>query len=95
MFNDYDELTNHTFDTLEVENEYQYGISHLHFDKAKVSNLKRKFRIWRANIPRDTKDDTRGMNRIRNPWINLKLTKDTTGDYERMEFHDLLVRYFE
>ena len=95
MFNDYDELTNHTFDTLEVENEYQYGISHLHFDKAKVSNLKRKFRIWRANIPRDTKDDTRGMNRIRNPWISLKLTKDTTGDYERMEFHDLLVRYFE
>ena len=95
MFNSYDELTNHTFDTLEVENEYQYGISHLHFDKAKVSNLKRKFRIWRANIPRDTKDDARGMNRIRNPWINLKLTKDTTGDYERMEFHDLLVRYFE
>ena len=78
-----------------MNNEYQHGISLLHFDKAKVSNLKRKFRIWRANIPRDTKDDSRGMNRIRNPWINLKLTKDTPGDTERMEFHDLLVRYFE
>lgn len=95
MFNANDELTNHTFDVLEVDNEYQHGISLLHFDKAKVSNLKRKFRIWRANIPRDTKDDSRGMNRIRNPWINLKLTKDTPGDTERMEFHDLLVRYFE
>lgn len=95
MFNANDELTNHTFDALEVDNEYQHGISLLHFDKAKVSNLKRKFRIWRANIPRDTKDDSRGMNRIRNPWINLKLTKDTPDDTERMEFHDLIVRYFE
>lgn len=95
MFNQYNELTNNTFDTLEVDNEYQHGIVSLHFDKAKVSNLKRKFRIWRANIPRDTRGDARGMNRIRNPWINLKLTKDTPGDYERMEFHDLIVRYFE
>lgn len=95
MFNANNELTNHTFDVLEVDNEYQHGISLLHFDKAKVSNLKRKFRIWRANIPRDIKNDSRGMNRIRNPWINLKLTKDTPDDTERMEFHDLLVRYFE
>lgn len=95
VFDTLDNLTNYTFDTLEVENEYQYGKADLNFDKWGISNLKRKFRIWRATIPRDTKEDPRGLNRIRNPWITLRLTKDTQGDVNRMTFHDLLVRYSE
>lgn len=41
-----------TFDQLDAWNEYQYGHYDLKDDKDKPSNLKKKFRIWRANIPR-------------------------------------------
>ena len=74
-----------TFDKFEVWNEYQYGISNM-------SKARCKFRIWREQIPRDTREDTRGFNRIRNPWIMLKLEKTTDTD-KRMEFHDLLIKY--
>ena len=36
-----------------------------------------------------------GLNRIRNPWIYLKLSKTPDLPNERMEFHDLQVKYFE
>lgn len=87
-------LTDKTFDHLKVWNEYQEGSLNLTYDSVKVSDLKRKFRIWRANIPRDSKDP-RGLNRIRNPWIYLQLSKYKELDNERMEFHDLLVKYYE
>ena len=74
-----------TFDNFEVWNEYQYG-------KSDMSKAKCKFRIWREQIPRDTKEDKRGFNRIRNPWIMLKLEKTKDTD-KRMEFHDLLIKY--
>ena len=74
-----------TFDKFEVWNEYQYGVSNM-------SKAKCKFRIWREQIPRDTREDTRGFNRIRNPWIMLKLEKTKDTD-KRMEFHDLLIKY--
>lgn len=76
-----------TFDTLEVWNEYQKGITDL-------SKAKCKFRIWRADIPRDTEASTprERLNRIRNPWIMLKLSK---LDNKRMEFHDLLIKYLQ
>jgi hypothetical protein len=74
-----------TFDTLEVWNEYQKG-------SCSMSKAKPKFRIWRANIPRDTNEGN-GLNRIRNPWIMLKLSKNSNTSNKRMEFHDLLVKY--
>ena len=78
-----------TFDTLEVWNEYQRGIANLKGDK--YPNAKCKFRIWRADIPRDsfTKRD-----RIRNPWVMLKLEK-TSNTNKRMEFHDLIIKYLQ
>lgn len=87
-------ITDKTFDKLDVWNEYQFGTVNLDTNKYKVADIKKKFRIWRANIPRDSKD-SRGLNRIRNPWIFLKLTKDSSLEDERMEFHDLLVKYYE
>lgn len=87
-------LTDKTFDRLDVWNEYQEGTVDLKPDHFKVSDIKKKFRIWRVNIPRDSKD-SRGLNRIRNPWLFVKLTKDTDLGDERMEFHDLMVRYYE
>lgn len=95
-------LTGNTFDTLEVWNEYQGNKVNLEFTaKDLYPDKRRKFRIWRMDIPRDRKseDNPYGLNRIRNPWIYLKLEKDNTnleeGHNERMEFHDLAVSYFE
>lgn len=85
-----DTLTDVTFDTLEVWNEYQYGKSDLK-KLFKPSNLKKKFRIWGAFIPRD---EANHRDRIRNPWIYLKLSMNEVNNY-RTEFHDLIVRYFE
>lgn len=96
-------LTENTFDTLEVWNEYQGNKVNLEFNiKDSYPDKRRKFRIWRMDIPRDRKnneDNFYGLNRIRNPWIYLKLQKDNAdsgeGHNERMEFHDLAVSYFE
>ena len=106
------------FDNIEVWNEYQHGIQSLanktgkaymqHYTKDEVSTLKRKFRIWRADIPRDNAPLTsdKGLNisrlkpklldrifdRIRNPWIYLKLEKD--NPVNRTEIHDIVLTYF-
>ena len=84
-------VDNETFNTLKVWNEYQNGTADLM--GSKYPNAKNKFRIWRADIPRDS-NDTRKINRIRNPWIMLKLEKTTNTD-KRMEFHDLIIKYLQ
>ena len=38
----------------------------------KYPNAKNKFRIWRANIPRDNSNN---RDRIRNTWAKIKLHK--------------------
>tara|TARA_R110000822_G_scaffold73853_18_gene177659 strand:- start:6568 stop:10608 length:4041 start_codon:yes stop_codon:yes gene_type:complete len=50
------------------------------------TNLRRKFREWKANIPRV------GRNRVRNPWIFLKLELDNTSNY-KLILHDITVSY--
>ena len=94
---------NNTFDRLEVWDEYQRGSAILTDVKDwgnKYSNLKKKFRVWRANIPRNTTNqggDTLHRytrDRMRNPWLYLKLTKSVSNNY-RTELHDLVVNYFE
>lgn len=99
-------LTGNTFDTLDVWNEYQGNTISVKDSKSplypfgirdKYPDVRRKFRIWRMDIPRDKKspDNPHGLNRIRNPWIYLKLSKTPALPNERMEFHDLQVKYFE
>ena len=83
-------INNQTFDTLEVWNEYQHGSSKLEFNKGIPSVLKKKFRIWRANIPRDTSNH---RDRIRNTWAYIKLSMNTPNTW-RTEFHDMNVHYF-
>lgn len=84
-------LLNTTFDTLKVWNEYQQGIASLENTKDKPSNLKKKFRIWRANIPRD-KSNRR--DRMRNPWLYLKLSMESKNSNKTI-LHDVTVHYFE
>ena len=86
---DADKISKETFDTLEVWNEYQKGTTNLNGDK--YPNAKNKFRVWRADIPRD---ENNKLDRIRNPWIMLKLKK-TENTHNRMEFHDLLIKYLQ
>lgn len=104
------------FSTLETWNEYQHGItalknkighaSMMHHTLDKESALKRKFRIWRCDIPRDnaslntdaglniSRFKAKPLDRMRNPWIYLKLYKgDNTG--KRVEIHDVMMSYYE
>ena len=89
--NNANKIIKETFDSLEVWDEYQFGKTEL--NNSKYPNAKVKFRIWRTDIPRDTKEG-KGLNRIRNPWIMLKLSK-TENTNKRMEFHDLVIKYLQ
>lgn len=94
------ELVNDTFDYLSVNNEYQEGETFLtnskdlnktlpvYVEHKITSSLKRKFRIWRANIPRD-----KDRNRIRNTWTYLKLAK-LQENKNRTVLHDIIVDYY-
>lgn len=84
-------LLNTTFDTLTTWNEYQQGISNLKNSLGSPSNLKRKFRIWRANIPRAKAN---GRDRMRNPWLYIKLSMEKEN-VNKTILHDMVVHYFE
>lgn len=84
-------LLNTTFDTLNTWNEYQKGKADLVNTPNKPSTLKRKFRIWRANIPRDK---TNKRDRMRNPWLYLKLSMEKQNTNKTI-LHDIMVDYFE
>lgn len=105
------------FDNLETWDDYQHGIAELgnsrsikamlHHTLDNKAFIKRKFRIWRCDIPRDNapvdaenepkkgifRSKVRPMDRMRNPWLYLKLEKEKeTG--KRMELHDVLITYY-
>jgi hypothetical protein len=74
-----------TLTHIQAYNEYQdSGRIPLVFGRS--SNLRRKFRQWRANIPRE------GRSRMRNSWIFLKLELDNTSNY-KMILHDIIIQY--
>ena len=70
------------------------------------ASLNRKFRIWRCDIPRDNatvnnateslmgikRFKARPLDRIRNPWAYIKLTKNVATS--KVEVHDIMVTYF-
>ena len=90
-WNNKGELLNTTFDTLTTWNEYQEGISSLTNVLGRPSDLKRKFRMWRANIPRAKAN---GRDRMRNPWLYIKLSMDNENKNKTI-LHDMIVHYFE
>lgn len=85
-----------------------YKYNHSHIDGKEFLN--RKFRMWRCNIPRDnapidtSKEASMGikrfkvrpLERMRNPWVYLKLTKNASPTLNqcKTEIHDLMVYYF-
>ncbi len=89
-------LLNTTFDTLTVWDEYQQGTSTLNNILGRPSDLKKKFRIWRANIPRANVDGStkKGRDRMRNPWLYIKLSMEEEN-VNKTILHDMIVHYFE
>lgn len=73
--------------------------------------LLRKFRMWRCDIPRDNapvevdseskmgikRFKVRPLDRIRNPWAYVKLTKNAASNdsvLSKVEIHDVMATYF-
>ena len=74
--------------SLESWNEYQSGKLNLVNNLGNPSSLKRKFRIWRANIPRDKSNN---RDRMRNPWLYLKLIMNSN---KRSILYDTVIDYY-
>ena len=90
-------VPNETYDTLDVYNEYQHGKVKLIDTNGRPSSLKRKFRVWRANIPRSNTSingiSANGRDRIRNTWAYIKLSTEAPNTYKTI-FHDMTIHYF-
>lgn len=84
-------LLNTTFDKLYTWNEYQSGESKLNNVLGRPSDLKKKFRVWRANIPRSKSN---GRDRMRNPWLYIKLAMEEENTNKTL-LHDIVVHYFD
>lgn len=83
------------FNKLKVSNEYQDTDDQpLTFTKDLPSNVKQKFRIWRAQIGRDK---THTRDRIRDIWSRIKLTRDRSDNVNglRAKIHDIIVNVYE
>lgn len=59
------------FNDVEVKTSYQHGEESLKFDRYKPSNLKRKLRLWRINVPRSDNS----LDRMRDTWCKIKLSR--------------------
>ena len=100
------------FNHIHTWNEYQNGSADLkhfkgipsmrHYKDAatalerKSTALKRKFRIWRCDIPRDSQ---RKMDRMRSPWQYIKLWHKSGVEWDKsngkkVEIHDVQAVYF-
>lgn len=74
-----------TLTHIQAYNEYQDS-GRIPLILGRSSNLRRKFRQWKANIPRE------GRSRMRNSWIFLKLELDNESNY-KMILHDIIISY--
>lgn len=93
-------LNKFSFNKIKVWNEYQ-DTKEVELQRlASPSNLKKKFRLWRIQLPRNKKFDINNnykmtglIDRIRNPWAKIKLINDNPGT-NAMQLHHLNVSYF-
>ena len=92
-------MPNRTLDYIQVSDEYQdtgqvslarlKTVSNVKSYHRKGTNLQKKFRIWRIQIPRNKNS----LDRIRNPWCKIKLGKNNETNLKAV-LHDLNVQYF-
>jgi hypothetical protein len=74
-----------TLTHIRAYNEYQDS-GRIELVNGRGTNLRRKFREWKANIPREDR------NRMRNTWIYLTLELDNESNYKFI-LHDVTVNY--
>lgn len=84
--NDLD-IPNITFNYIKAYNDYQ-TTNKIPLVVGLNSNLRRKFREWRAIIPRIQNS----RDRVRNPWIFLELEFDYSENY-KFKLHDIYINY--
>lgn len=78
------------FDKLETWTEYQHGITTWN---SLYPSVNKKFRLWHGDIPRD---ETHLRDRMRNPWIKIRLTKSNDLDKKyRSMLHSIGIEYLE
>ena len=84
------DVHNETLTSIRAYNEYQFTKeTPLVLNK----NLRRKFRIWSANIPRTlSSTGTPSLDRMRGHWIYLDLTFDPENN-RRLVLHDIGINY--
>lgn len=74
-----------TLTSIRAYNDYQDSLEE-NLVVGRNGNIRRKFRDWNANIPRD------GRNRIRAPWIKLQLKFNNANNY-KFVMHDTSIYY--
>lgn len=84
--NNFDQPTN-TLTHIRAYNEYQ-DTGRIPLILGRSSNLRRRFREWKAAVPREANK----RRRIRNPWIYLELEFENTTNL-RLILHDIMVKY--
>lgn len=71
-----------------IENDYQKGW----FDRPSPSDIRKRLQIYNINLPRDSKNK---FNRIRSPWIKIKLKGVFEEKLSRPIIRNFKVKYFE
>lgn len=80
-------VSNRSFDWIRAANEYQdTGRKNLNQSRRTINDtsLRKKFRVWRGQIPRE------GRERIRNPWASISLGFNESSDVDYNKFHFIL-----
>ena len=80
-------VSNRSFDWIRAANEYQNtGRKNLSQSRRTINDtsLRKKFRVWRSQIPRE------GRERIRNPWASISLGFNESSDIDYNKFHFIL-----
>ena len=71
-----------------MENDYQKGW----FDRPSPSDIRKRLQIYNINLPRDSKNK---FNRIRSPWVKIKLKGVFEEKLSRPIIRNFKVKYFE
>lgn len=80
------------FSVMKAWNEYQdTGNIQLSWDKNGISDIKKKFRMWRVNSLRDSRNI---LDRIRNNWMRVRLEGGEKQQSYKVLIHDIQVDYF-
>ena len=80
------------FDELSLWNDYQKGS--LDLERAFRGTLSKRFKSWRVQLPRDENSKFK-HDRIRSPWVHLKLSKTGGKNTNKMVFNNLTVKYYK